>query len=320
LYSLWFHHVPGWKALIHIGLATGSLSVPAVVFLVALDPLLRERRSLKDLLLLSLPCYVAIEGLAGWRFWHFHAEPESHYVVGWLDGALYGLFHGLGLVGLQLLDRKDVLGSPTDSPSPASRSPRAYGVLVLGLLLSLLSLGVGLSKFIEVPPRPLHFAAADRGALLTMDDLNGVFKRPEAEARGEHVSKVFLPAKGYELKYEYEDAARSLVVTSFSIVAPSANDAQSTFWALGSSLDVVRTRFPRFSELLIQKDDLVTWGKERSGFLIKEGTSIRGGAVAAYDGNKVTFMLFISPEPLESSEAVGSIFTSALQRLDHYIP
>jgi hypothetical protein len=132
------------------------------------------RTAKKRFLLLFLPACLLLEGLGGWPFWHVFTRPKTHYVVGWICGGLFGLFYGLGVGALGLF-RKPAIRHDPESPHRA--------VLIVGGLLSLLSVGMDLTSFIKSQPKELVVEEKDRVEALTTPDLAPLLKNCTPDRR-----------------------------------------------------------------------------------------------------------------------------------------
>jgi hypothetical protein len=336
LRALRIHGVPDLPTSIHITFATCFLGIPAVFFLTFAHSLLAEGRNLKRLWTISLPLYGLLGGLSSWSFWYFYSEPRSHFVVGWIDGALYGLLHCLGLIAIKLLHLERAFDGPVpnaaramegegESVAPTGETTaRSKSILrsaiVLTVFLSFLMFGIGLSSLIAAQSKVLPFQPSDRQALLTVDDLTSVVKNWAPERSVEKSSKVLRPKGTVELTYEYRDPAGRVAVFSVAHTTPSRDDAQTMYWILRDGMDIVHTRLQRHTQLQLMSADPLKWGDEDTLFVLVEGPEIHGGFFIGYKGHQAVLLYVGIEETLESSEAVRALIGSVLRRIERYVP
>ena len=207
LYAWWNHGLPEAPRLLHLALATVSLSLTPLILALA-HPMLAEGRTLRQFFLLSLPAYALLEGLGFRIFWVHFVEPTTHGVVGWIQGAVYGVFHCLGLAAVRMADA-------STAQAPPARKWLQSGIW-LGMGVSLLVLVVGISSYLNAQPKNLPFRSNDRAGLLTTDD---VVRNWTPDPRFEKVSKTELPDRTTVLSYEYNDPGGKLIVYSRSEIA-----------------------------------------------------------------------------------------------------
>jgi hypothetical protein len=204
------------------------------------------------------------------------------------------------------------VASPTAEMPPGRRKLLLFVALPL-LLMAGLGVGyVGISGF-KAP-----VTVADRGVLLTVDDVARRFHlKPAGEGTFKHVRHL---SGSHRLEYKYQSpaGAQEGLIMICQVVVDGSGIAIGTYGALRVSASV-GFKVAGGALRLVDQVPPFRWGDESSSSLIQSGDKVVGNAFTARKGRRVFHLLLVGVF-FKSPDQLGELLSPVLARLDAYSP